>query len=188
MTKEIQINRSTVADGPAILRLLTEARGDDLSDQERARRGFVQGQMDAAMLTRFQGGTGIFVARDKSVLAGVCMTLAVGMVKSGLPTKAVEAALANEPDCSREHMFLYGPVAVDRRYQGHGLLTRLLLHACTKLQEQFELGVVFVDNRNHKSLAIHRHYPMSEAAHFRFKGWPFTVFTFSPRKFGEHYR
>lgn len=179
--------RSGSADRAAVLELLAEARGDDLSDTERARQGFVQGQMDASILARFQAGSGVFVARDGNTLAGVAMTSLPGMVDGGPPGQTVAAVAEARPDVPRNRFFLYGPLAVDRRYQGQGLLTRLLIHVCGTLQSRFELGAAFVELANQKSLAIHRHYPMIESAGFSVKNRTYAVFTFAPGQVLAHY-
>lgn len=180
--------RSGAADRSAVLALLAEARGDDLNAAERARRGFVQGQMDESILARFQTGSGVFVARDGETLAGVAMTSLPGMVDGGPPGRMVEEVTLARPDVPRERLFLYGPLAVDRRYQGRGLLTRLLIHACGELAEGFELGAAFVENSNQKSLAIHRHYPMDESAQFTINDRAYTVFTFAPKQVLAYYK
>lgn len=176
----IEIERSDANDRAEILALMIQARGDDLSDDERARRGFVQGQMNEAMLSEFQSGTGVFVARDGAALVGFCMTSIPGMAKGGPPRELVRAVTEALPEVSLDKIFLYGPVAVDRRYQGQGILTRLLLHACTELRARFELGALFVENSNRKSLAVHRHYRMDERAVFVFNDRQYVAFTFAP--------
>ena len=40
------LSRADVSDHSAILRLMDEARGEHLSQAQRAQQGFVQGQMD----------------------------------------------------------------------------------------------------------------------------------------------
>lgn len=184
---QITISRSEASDRPAILALLAEARGDDLSDDERARQGFIQGQIDEPMLARFQAGSGVFIARDGETLAGVCMTSMQGAVDGGPPAETITAVAQAMPEVSPYLLFLYGPAAVDRRYQGQGLLTQLLVEVCTALQDQFELGAVFVERTNQKSLAIHRHYPMEESTDFTFKERSYVVFTFSPKQVVSHY-
>lgn len=184
----ITIDRSNVNDRAAILRLMNEARGDDLSGDERAKRGFVQGQMDEALLALFQSGPGVFVARDGSTLAGFCMTSVSGMAGGGPPAETINVIVRAMPEIPLDQIFLYGPVAVDRRYQGQGLLTRLLIHVCTKLRTQFQLGALFIEHTNQKSLAIHRHYPMDESIIFTFNDRSYTVFTFVPDNVVNHYR
>jgi len=186
----ITIDRSNENDRPAILWLMNEARGDDLSEDERAKQGFVQGQMDESLLSRFQFGSGVFVARDGTTLAGFCMTStsALALAAGGPSAEMVKAIAKKMPEMPLDQIFLNGPVAVDRRYKGKGLLTRLLVHVCNELRTQFKLGVLFVEYANSKSLAIHRHYPMDESTTFTFNGRSYAVFTFAPDNVINHYR
>lgn len=183
----VTLHRAGADERPAILSLMDAARGAHLNDAERARQGFVQGQMDVAALARMQAGPGVFVVRDGPILAGFAMTSTASMAGSGLAVATVQAAVEANPELPLDKIFLYGPVIVDRRYQGQGLLTRLLVHVCMELRAQFALGALFIDRANQKSLAIHRHYPMDERASFEFKQRSYVVFTFSPARIVNHY-
>lgn len=66
----INIRRSRPEDHAAILSLMDKARGAGLGDEERARRGFVQGNLTDELLHRFHNGPGIFVADAAGELAG----------------------------------------------------------------------------------------------------------------------
>jgi len=115
------------------------------------------------------------------------MTSQPGMLSQGPPACSIETVREAAPGIADNNIFLYGPAAIDRRYQGQGILTRLLTYICSSLQEQFNLAVALVELTDRKSLSIHRHYPMSEAACFRFNRRKYVVFTFSPTQFLRHY-
>ena len=181
------LSRADVSDHSAILRLMDEARGEHLSQAQRAQQGFVQGQMDEASLAGLQAGLGIFVARDGVTLAGFAMTSTASVAGSGLAVATAQAAAQAAPDLPLEQIFLYGPVVVAQEYQGQGLLTRLLLHVCAEHQARFTLGALFVDHANQKSLAVHQHYPMDQQTSFEFNKRSYTVFTFSPTHVIKHY-
>lgn len=176
----ITVRRSGPQDREAILALMAASRGDGLSAEERAERGFVQGRMDEDVLTRFQEGTGVFVAEDDGDLAGFAMTSEPGAVTSGPPRLAVNAVGEGHG-----RLFLYGPAAVDPRFQGRGVLTKLLAALSRALRDRFDLGVAFVEAANAKSLAVHRHYGMAEAATFVFEDRDYFVFTFAPAEFAD---
>lgn len=184
----ITIDQANAADHTTILALMREARGEDLNDEQRARQGFVQGHFNEDMLARFAAASGVFVARDGNTLAGVCMTSLPGMIERGPPAATVTAVQQAVPDIPHGRLFLCGPIAIDRRYQGQSPLTRLLLGACTTLQGRFELGAAFVECSNLKSLAIHRHYPMAESTGFVLDERRYAIFTFSPEQVIERYR
>lgn len=181
-----RIRLSGPADRAAILELLASARGDGLSEAEKAEQGFVQGNMDEALLARFQAGTGVFVAEEDSEPAGVAVTSEPGAVNGGPPKRAADVALDALGAPTR--LFLYGPAAVDRRFQGRGVLTMLLVELSRRLSGRFEQGIAFVETANIKSLAVHRHYGMSELGRFEHRQREYVVFNFAPTAFaaGEH--
>jgi GNAT superfamily N-acetyltransferase len=184
----VTVRRSRPADHPAILSLMDKARGAGLSEEERARRGFVQGRLDGELLARFQQGPGIFVADEAGELAGFAITSEPGGLPPRHPASAAVAAVeeaAEGRDLGR--LFLYGPVAVDERFQGRGILTRLLTALSRALKEDFDLAVAFVETANERSLSVHRHYGMTEAAHFEVGERTYAAFTFSPTAFLQHH-
>lgn len=182
----ITVRRSRADDHAAILSLMDQARGDGLTPEERSRRGFVQGTLTPEILARFQDGPGIFVAEAEGEIAGFAITSLPG----GLPplhpataaVTAVEQAAAGR-DLGR--LFLYGPVAVAPHFQGRGILTRLLTTLSHTLKPDFDLGVAFVETANARSLAVHRHYAMTESAHFTTNTRTYAAFTFAPSLFAE---
>lgn len=178
----IDVRRSEPGDRVAILRLMETARGDGLSPQERAERGFVQGTMTEAVLARFEAGTGVFLAEEDGRLAGFAMTSDTAAVPDGPPRRTLEAARAVVGD---RRIFLYGPAAVDPDFQGRGVLSLLLRNLSERLVGGFDLGVAFVEDANRKSLAVHRHYGMSEVPGFSIGERIYHVFTFEPAQFTD---
>lgn len=183
----ITIDRSNADDRHAILKLMDASRGEHLNDEARARQGFVQGRMDEALLARFQAELGVFVIRDGPVLAGFAMASRAIAAGNELAAETAEIAV-QATGVSLDRIYLHGPVAIDRRYQGQGLLTRLLRRVCGELRDQFEVGTLFVEYANHRSLAIHRHYPMDEVAGFESNHRRYAIFTFSPADIVDYHR
>lgn len=179
----IDVRRSGASDRPAILELLTGARGDDLTSAERAEHGFVQGRMDDEMLARFQDGTGVFVAEEASQLTGVAVTFEPEAVATGPPKQAADAARTALGQHSR--FFLYGPAAVASGFQQRGVLSALLTTLSRSLTDGFDVGVAFVEAENEKSLAVHRHYGMTELTSFEYNNRDYRVFSFSPGEFAR---
>lgn len=176
------VRRAEKDDRQAILALMDAARGKDLSAAERAERGFVQGTMNEEVITRFLAGTGVFIATEDGELAGFAMTSEPGAVTAGPAKLTVNAALDGE-DPATTRLFLYGPAAVDHRFQGRGVLTMLLVALSRELAGRFNRGVAFVEAANAKSVAVHRHYGMTQRVGFRFDGREYLVFTFDPGEF-----
>jgi L-amino acid N-acyltransferase YncA len=187
----MKIDKSNAADIPEILSILNASKGDNLTAQQREQEGFTQGTMDAAMLNKFQTGSGVFVSREQragqDVICGVAMTAPGSLTKHGTAQAAYQTVLESG-FAKAEQIFLYGPVSVRKEFRGKGILTQLLLHICRTLQKDFTLGVAFVDKENHKSLLIHRHYPMDEAGEFELNGRGYVIFTFEPLRVQAFYQ
>ncbi|MDN5914140.1 MAG: GNAT family N-acetyltransferase [Pseudonocardia sp.] len=179
-----RVRRSDAADRPAILALMRRMRGTDLSDEERARQGFIQGRMDDEMLAGMQRGTGVFVAEVDEELAGFAVTFTPEMAVSGPPQRLIDT-LDERPEPSPVRRFLYGPAGVDPRFQGHGILRALLGAIRREFVGAFDQGVLFVGEANEKSLAVHRHYGMSTIGDFTFRDRPYVVMSFDPAAAAE---
>ncbi len=177
----VTIRRSRPEDRAAILALMDRTRGDDLDEAQRAERGFVQGNMTGETLARLEQGTGIFIAEQDGELAGFAMTCESAAVTGHLGGLTVRAARAVTGGGAR--LFLYGPVAVERRFQGRGVMRTLIAALSRELQDRYDLGVLFVELANRKSMAVHRHYGMTEVARFQNDGREYAVFTFDPGSF-----
>ncbi|MEU3983396.1 GNAT family N-acetyltransferase [Streptomyces sp. NPDC026672] len=180
----IDVRRSRPDDHPAILSLMDRARGEGLNDEERARRGFVQGSMSGELLDRFARDPGIFVADEAGELAGFAMTSEPGLLPPEHPASAaVRAVTATTEGHDPGRLFLYGPVAVDERFQGRGVLTKLLTGLSHALESTYDLGVAFVETTNERSLTVHRHYGMTETPPFDTVGRTYVAFSFPPAAF-----
>ncbi|MGB8404434.1 MAG: GNAT family N-acetyltransferase [Mycobacterium sp.] len=172
----ISVRRSGSADIGAIMALMGRSRGDALSPAQRAEQGFVQGSMNAEMLTRFQQGTGVFLAEEDIRLAGFAMTSRADTAPGGPPKLAADAAKRALGE--QQRMFMYGPAAVAPEFQGRGVLTTLLTYLSRELRDRFDVGVAFVEDANQKSLAVHRHYGMTEVPGFRYQDRDYHVLVF----------
>jgi ribosomal protein S18 acetylase RimI-like enzyme len=173
----IAVRKATPEDLPAIADLLAAARGDGLSEQERAEHGFIQGHLSDRILHRFIDGTGVFIAVHNHELAGAALTsdpapLADG---NGPPARTIATATT----AGMTDFVLYGPVAVDPRFQGRGIV-RLLIDAVQKsLSPSYSDAVLFVETANEKSLAVQRHHGMRELGPFEVGGRDYLVFAFA---------
>lgn len=177
----ITVRRSDSQDSSAIMALMDRSRGDALSPAQRAEQGFVQGAMSAEMLTRFQQGTGVYIAEEDGHLAGFAMTSVADTAPGGPPRLAVDAAKHTVGE--QQRLCLYGPAAVDPAFQGRGVLTELLTALSRDLSDQFDLGVALIEDANKKSLAVHSHYGMTEIPGFQYQDRDYHVLVFPLESF-----
>lgn len=179
----ITVRLSEPSDRGAIRALMQASTGENLTPEQRAEQGFVQGAMDEETIARFQAGPGVFVAEEDGSLAGFAMTSEPGLFNAGPVKSTVDAVAAHSPEGTR--LFMYGPVAVDAGFQGRGVLSKLLTALSNDLAGRFDLGALFVEAANEKSLAVHRHYGMAEPARFTLGDREYVVFTFEPATFAK---
>jgi ribosomal protein S18 acetylase RimI-like enzyme len=136
---------------------------------------FAQGTMDETILARLELGPGVFVAERDGTLAGFVMTSEPAAVHEGPPKLALDAARAA---VGERRLVMYGPGAVDPNFQGRGVVTSLLRTVSAQLRDQFDIGVLFIEDANRKSLAVHRHYGMTEVPGFTVSARDYHVFAF----------
>ncbi|GAA2149003.1 hypothetical protein GCM10009760_41710 [Kitasatospora kazusensis] len=180
----LSIRRAVAADRAGVLALIDGARGDGLSAAERAERGFVQGHFDEAKLAAMEATTGIYVAEEDGRIAGAALTGAASSVQDGGPPRLTVDA-AQRAGLAPDRCYLYGPVVVDPSFRGRGVVRNLLRAVDAHLGERFDHGVLFVEQSNLKSLAVHRHLGMHEAAEFAVADRRYTVFSFASGTFRD---
>ncbi|MFE6049158.1 GNAT family N-acetyltransferase [Kitasatospora sp. NPDC056446] len=180
----LSIRRAVSADRAGVLALIDGARGDGLPAAERAKQGFVQGRFDEEKLASMEADTGIYLAEEDGRLAGAALTSAASSVVDGGPPRlTVDAAL--RAGLAPGRFYLYGPVVVDPPFRGRGVVRSLLRAVDADLGGRFEHGVLFVEQANHKSLAVHRHLGMRELAEFAVADRRYTVFGFASGTFRD---
>ncbi|MEU8510916.1 GNAT family N-acetyltransferase [Kitasatospora sp. NPDC048722] len=173
---------AVAADRATVLALIDGARGEGLSPEERAERGFVQGRFDGDKLASMEATTGVYVAEEDGRIAGAALTApASPALDEGPPRQTWEAAL--RAGLAPDRFYLYGPVVVDPAFRGRGVVRSLLRAVDANLRDRFDHGVLFVERSNHKSLAVHRHLGMREAAEFTVADRTYTVFSFASGTF-----
>lgn len=52
--------------------------------------------------------------------------------------------------------YQYGPVCIDKRYRGSGLLEQIFAFALEKMSKRFEILITFVNKENPRSMKAHR--------------------------------
>lgn len=147
------------ADFPAILALQAQNVPEHLSVEQR-RQGFIVSKMDEAQLARINAALGILVAEAEGELAGfICLTQANVQPRP----EVVDAMLAvlesqrfNGRPINQLRYFLYGPVCLDRRWRGKGVLKQLFAAVKAHTRASYDLGILFIDDANPHSLAAHQ--------------------------------
>jgi len=186
--KDIKIIRTGKEDSVEILNLLEGAKGDNLTIEERARYGFVQGAIDEELLEKFQNGLGVFAVRINGEMAAVAFTSKIGITQKGPIVEASRNVLESCRGLSLVDIFQYGPIIVKPEFKGKGLLSHLLVFLCSEIGSDFKKGLAFVEEVNEISLQIHRHYFEKEFGVFLYKDRKYFIFLFNPETLVCKYR
>lgn len=124
-----------------------------------SRGGSLTGEFPLGLIERWLAQPmPVLVARDEAGIAGVLFTAD----KHGAAAPAVAAML--EAWRGREDAYVYGPVCIDGRARGQGLLERLYRKACECLPGRE--AILFVRRDNPASLRAHARLGMREVAAF----------------------
>ncbi|MET8584906.1 GNAT family N-acetyltransferase [Streptomyces collinus] len=151
---------AVAADAPAMAELFAAHHHDALTEQERARQGFVQGDFDAGTLRSMAEKGSLLVADDDGRLAGL-LGLAFPEDLPGAPPP-VRALLAAQDSLRwrgrplRSASFLlYGPVVVAAGYRGKGVARGLFAAALRAAAGRADVMVAFIELANRVSWAVH---------------------------------
>ncbi|MFC6704259.1 hypothetical protein [Flexivirga alba] len=117
MATAITTRVATVDDFPWIIELIDRNRAEQLSEQQRATAGFVQGRWNTDTLQQLLAGPGMFIAEVDGIRAGVALSSSPGAVTTGPAGRTNELAADHFGDTG---YFLYGPVVVDADFRGQG--------------------------------------------------------------------
>lgn len=155
----IEIRRAAASDYADIAALLSASVFGALEPAER-REGFLQGSFTPDIVHWFDRSAGVFVACDGARIIGVLCACDLGDGRlppqaEGLRAHLPEWRLDGNP-IPLDRTLCYGPVCIDRRYRGRGLLKRLFAALLESAAPAYDYGVAFVSVENPRSLAAHR--------------------------------
>lgn len=175
--RTIEITKATAADIESIISILNDAKGENLSLEEREKEGFLQGNFTEEFVSRSILTTGFFLAKDGGSIAGLCGTFVEKDVRGDNPTEAAfQFVLKNDLSLKKEDIVTYGPIVVRKDYHGRGIFNLLINRIIEELKPKYQIALSFVDDNNHKSLAVHRHYHIREAGVFIFQNKKYHAF------------
>ncbi|MCP2169871.1 GNAT family N-acetyltransferase [Goodfellowiella coeruleoviolacea] len=157
-TQDVVIRPSRPADRQRLLDLLAANSRDALSEAEQESYGFVQPGLGEDTLAAMESDTGIVVAEVAGQVVGF-----VGTARHAAATTGPLAALLAELDYLRfngrpvteQRYAFYGPIVVDRAFRGKGLARLLFGGARQVLAGHADVGLLFVEDSNRHSLAVH---------------------------------
>ncbi|AYD44410.1 GNAT family N-acetyltransferase [Yersinia rochesterensis] len=154
----MKIRPAQPADYPAILQLQSQNTPANLSTEQR-KQGFIVSQMDEKQLDAINQDLGILVAIDDvQVAAFVCLARTHQQPRPPVVDAMLEAISQHQfqgKPLKELRVFLYGPVCIDSRWRGKGVLSQLVTAVKAHTCKDFDVGAAFVNHDNQHSLAAH---------------------------------
>ncbi|MET9894323.1 GNAT family N-acetyltransferase [Streptomyces sp. NPDC006465] len=151
---------AVAADAPAMAELFAANHYDALTEQERAKQGFVQGGLDADTLRSMAEDGSLLVADDDGRLAGLLGLACPENVPS--PPPPIQALLDAQDSLEWQgrplrstRFLLYGPVVVAATYRGKGVARGLFTAALQAASGRADVMVAFIELANQASWRVH---------------------------------
>jgi predicted GNAT superfamily acetyltransferase len=184
--------KANPADFPKILELQKLNLLQNLEPQDQ-KAGFLSIEYSAEELALLNQELGIFVALKDDHLAGFLINQTMEFaVQSPLITAMVKRfseVQYNGRPLSSFRTFIYGPVCVDRKQRGRGILEGLYDVMLKTLQGQYDVGVAFVSDNNPRSFYAHRDkLGMNVVDEFRFNDQKYSTLVFWAGASGTEFR
>lgn len=158
ITNSIIIRKAQKQDYPAIIQLQNANTPDQLTDKEKE-QGFVVSSMTEETLHAINENLGVLVAIENNFLAGfVCLA-----TTNPSPEHPIVKAMFNTfPQQKFNHtplkdyrVFIYGPVLINAKFRGKGILKSLFNAVVDYTKKDFDIGTAFINDKNTHSLAVH---------------------------------
>ena len=149
----------------AVLALQEKYLYRNLNDQERE-KGFVTTPFTIAQIEEILEQNGVFVAENESgeiiayAFAGSWSYFEQWEIFNYMVSRFPKL-LFHDKNITTENSFQYGPVCIDERYRGQGLLNQLFEEMRLEFFKRYPLSITFINKIN----------VISEKAHTKKLGW-----------------
>jgi hypothetical protein len=170
----VQIEKAQPRDYDDILELQERYYIANLPPEKR-RDGFLSAGFTLSQITAMAQDLGIVVARTEcKTVAYMCASRIELTPRPPILDalfKSLEGATFRGKPLSEARIFVYGPVCIDEKCRGAGLLKRMFDRFKVSLADDFDVGVAFIAADNPRSLAAHvRGLLMDKLALFEYDG------------------
>ena len=182
MTVPILYNKASHADFDGILRLQHQNLLITLQG-EYPSQGFLTIEITREQLHNINSELGVFVALHNKAVIGYLMTetveFAVGSPLIAHMLKRLKDVVFDGLALSSSCLFVYGPVCIDHRYRGQGVLEGLFGIMKETLKDDYDVGIAFVSHLNTRSYQAHAaKLKMSVIDEFEFNGGRYHTLAF----------
>lgn len=154
----VTIRKAEPRDYSAIIQLQNANTPERLSEEEK-KQGFVVSAMTEKTIHFINENLGVLVAVENNQLSGfVCLAST-----HSLPDHPVVKAMYhtfpyqkfNGKLLTDFNIFIYGPVLIDPKYRGRGILKSLFNAVKKYTEHDYDLGAAFINDKNPHSLEVH---------------------------------
>jgi len=146
------------SDYPALLALQEANLRDNLTPDQR-NEGFLSARFSRDQFATMNADVAVVVAEIDGSMVGYLCGSSVDFNRRFALISAMIERYPHTPMHRRAlqsyQSFVYGPVCVDRRFRGRGLLRGLYRTLRTEVTGKFDIGVAFVARDNAHSLSAH---------------------------------
>lgn len=155
----------TTSDIPGMLALQEKYLYKNLNEAER-KRGFVTTPFTAEQIEEIITQNGLFVATDENseivayAFAGSWTYFEQWEIFNFMVSRFPQMSFQDKP-ITTEKSFQYGPICIDLRYRGSGLLNQLFEEMRIEFFKRYPISVTFINQVNE----------ISEKAHTKKLGW-----------------
>ncbi|MGH7908153.1 MAG: GNAT family N-acetyltransferase [Candidatus Binataceae bacterium] len=178
----IEARRMMASDMPAILRIQLASYVGNLSPDQRA-GGFLSAEYTDREIERMAADVAVMVAAEDGDLLGfLCAYSPVVGAEFPIVARMFEqfgSIIFNGQPLGSRRILIYGPVCVESRARGRGLV-RILYDALRReVAERFDTGTALIARDNPYSFRVHvERLGMSPVGEFDFEGRRFTIVAF----------
>lgn len=158
MENNLIITRATKLDIDGVLELQSKYLISNMTDIEK-KEGFVTTAFTVQQIENIVIENGLFVAKHQNkivayVFAGSWDYFSQWPIFRFMTNRLVNLTFKNT--CiSTTNSFQYGPICIDKAYRGSGLLKSIFEFMRVRLQDQYPIGITFINKQNNRSINAH---------------------------------
>jgi hypothetical protein len=158
MIESIVLEIAQLSDINGILDLQEQYLVSNLSEEEK-KSGFVTTPFSVAQLTQIIGQEGLFVAKDKQriiayIFAGSWNYFSQWPIFNHM-TSLFPKLQFRDFEITTTNSFQYGPICIDKKYRGQGLINRFFEFMRMHVVKKYPLSITFINKTNIPSKKAH---------------------------------
>lgn len=185
----VTFRKADPSDFPKILALQKDNLLRNLEPQAQ-QDGFLSIEYSHDQIVQLNKELGIFIAIDSGNLSGYLIAQTLDFA---LQSPMISSMVRRFPDVlyisrplSGYRTFIYGPICIDKRSRGQGVLEGLFEIMLQIFKGQYDIGVAFVSEQNPRSLHAHQDkLDMKVVDEFEFNGQIYRTLVFWVERKGQ---